>query len=375
MRDYLRRVGDAIWVIDCSPEGHQPEVATRVFQGVQQPVCIVFVVKDGTTDEDTPAHLRCTSITGRREQKFEQLAALSLDGSSWKDGAPGWRDPLLPRSGSDWESLPALEDILAWSGSGTMPGRTWVISPSASTLRSRWRRLVSAAPDEKPVLLKEHTRDRTINTVLTDNLPGYEPKRALALETGNSAEPVRYAYQSFDRQWIIPDKRVINQPNPGLWQVRSAPGQVFITVLSRTSPTAGPALTACGLVPDLDHYRGSFGGRVYPLFLDASGTAPNVVPGLLDLLGDKLGEQVSGAQLFAYIAALVAAPAYVAKFGEDLAAPGLRIPLTAEAGLFTEAVALGERILWLHTYGECFVDPAAGRPKGPPLALLRVVLS
>jgi len=42
MREYLRRTCDDIWVIDCSPEGHQPEVNTRIFQGVQQPVCIVM---------------------------------------------------------------------------------------------------------------------------------------------------------------------------------------------------------------------------------------------------------------------------------------------------------------------------------------------
>jgi hypothetical protein len=42
MRDYLRRSTDRIWVIDCSPEGHQPDVPTRIFQGVQQPVCIVL---------------------------------------------------------------------------------------------------------------------------------------------------------------------------------------------------------------------------------------------------------------------------------------------------------------------------------------------
>ena len=42
MRDYLRRTCDEIWVIDCSPEGHQPEVNTRIFQAVQQPVCIVL---------------------------------------------------------------------------------------------------------------------------------------------------------------------------------------------------------------------------------------------------------------------------------------------------------------------------------------------
>lgn len=33
MRSDLRRDCDEIWVIDCTPEGHQPEVATRIFQG------------------------------------------------------------------------------------------------------------------------------------------------------------------------------------------------------------------------------------------------------------------------------------------------------------------------------------------------------
>ena len=32
--------------------------------------------------------------------------------------------------------------------------------------------------------------------------------------------------------------------------------------------------------------------------------------------------------------------------------PGLRIPLTANPQLFCEAVQLGRRVIWLHTYGE-----------------------
>jgi hypothetical protein len=45
MRSDLRRDTDEIWVIDCSPEGHQPPVASRVFQAVQQPVCIVLAIR------------------------------------------------------------------------------------------------------------------------------------------------------------------------------------------------------------------------------------------------------------------------------------------------------------------------------------------
>ncbi len=50
MRDDLRRSTDEIFVIDCSPEGYQPAVAVRVFQGVQQPVCIVLAVRSGAPD-------------------------------------------------------------------------------------------------------------------------------------------------------------------------------------------------------------------------------------------------------------------------------------------------------------------------------------
>src|SRR3712207_3450750 len=50
MRDDLRRSADEIWVIGCSPEGHQPAIATRIFQDVQQPVCIVLAARIGKPD-------------------------------------------------------------------------------------------------------------------------------------------------------------------------------------------------------------------------------------------------------------------------------------------------------------------------------------
>ena len=365
MRDYLRRAADAIWVVDCSPEGHQPEVATRVFQGVQQPVCIVIAVKDGTTDTDTPAPVRFTSVSGRREEKFARLGALTLVSAAWVDGSDDWTAPLLPEPGSVWSSLPALDDLLAWSGSGTMPGRTWVVGPSPVVLRARWLRLIGAPPAERPTLLYEHKRDRSVDTVLSDNLPGYPQLGALESETSGCAAPVRYGYRSLDRQWIIPDKRVINRPNPGLWQVRSAPGQVFLTAPHDRIPENGPSVTATALVPDLHHYHGR-GGRAYPLWLDAAGSMPNAVDGLLDTLAERYGITVTGPDLFAYLAAVLASPAFLARYGEHLAVPGLRVPLTADADLFRDAVEVGARVLWLHTYGDCFTDASKGRPPGPP---------
>lgn len=108
-------------------------------------------------------------------------------------------------------------------------------------------------------------------------LPGYLVRGAIATESAACDEPVRYGWRTLDRGWLIPDKRVINQLNPSPWQVRSAPGQVYLTALEAHSPSGGPATSLTALVPDLHHYRGSFGGRAFPLWLDKAGTRPNLI--------------------------------------------------------------------------------------------------
>jgi len=41
--------------------------------------------------------------------------------------------------------------------------------------------------------------------------------------------------------------------------------------------------------------------------------------------------------------------------------------LTGDPALFAEAARLGREVIWLHTFGERFADPAAGRPARAPL--------
>ena len=68
----------------------------------------------------------------------------------------------------------------------------------------------------------------------------------------------------------------------------------------------------------------------------------------------------------AYIGAIIAHPAYVNRFREDLAQPGLRIPVTASAETFRAGVEIGRTVIWLHTFGERFSDVASGRPSQSP---------
>jgi hypothetical protein len=78
------------------------------------------------------------------------------------------------------------------------------------------------------------------------------------------------------------------------------------------------------------------------------------------------GREVKAEDVMAYIAAVMAHPSFTSRFADDLVRPGLRVPLTADAKLFEEAVVLGSEVIWLHCYGERYTDPKAGRPKQAP---------
>lgn len=369
MRDDLRRTCSEIWVIDCSPEGHQPEVATRIFQAVQQPVCIVLAARKLGKNAEDPARVRFRALPeGKREGKFVALNALSLHDSGWVDCPSGWRDPFLPAATGAWAVFPALNEIFIYDGSGVMPGRTWIIAPDAASLNARWSRLTSEKdPAKKDLLFHPHEGgDKTVLKKSKAGLAGHEYRpEAVKDDHKPSVTPTRYGFRSFDRQWIIPDSRLINRPNPTLWKAHS-PRQVYLTALEAHSPSSGPAVTFTGLIPDLHHYKGSFGGRAYPLWRDGSATKSNIKPALLLHLAEIYGQPITAEDVMAYLAAVMAHPAFTERFISDLILPGLRVPLTAHAALFAEAVGLGREVLWLYCYGERFADPAANRPKQAP---------
>jgi hypothetical protein len=373
MREDLRRDSSEIWVIDCSPEGHQPEVPTRIFQGVQQPVCIVLASRASNKSRDVSARLRYVALPkGKREIKFESLAKLSLADSAWVDGATGWREPFLPEQTGAWASFPSLAELFLWSGPGVKTHRTWVISPDIETLEDRWKALQHENDPAKKELLFHpdpgagKARARYVGKTVTEELGPY-PTRPMSIEQDKQplVSPIRYGFRSFDRQWLPPDIRLLSRPRPDLWAHYSI-RQIYLTALEASSPTSGPAVTLTSLIPDQDHYKGSFGGRVYPLWGNGAVAQPNIKPALLTYLAKIYGRVVRAEDVLAYIAALMAQPAFIARFAADLVRPGLHVPVTADASLFSEAVALGSEVIWLHCFGERFADPAANRPKQAP---------
>lgn len=369
MRADLRKDCDEIWVIDCSPEGHMPKVATRIFQGVKHEVCIVLASRSPANDPAKPAKVRFHALAkGRREEKFKELETVTLDGSGWSDCPADWRAPFLPEFSGGWGDFLPLDGLIGDCGSGVMPGRTWALSPDPETLTLRWNALKSEknpARKEKlfhPQLRKGKVASRHLNKTVQQHLGAYQTRPLpVAKDEADIVPPIRYGFRSFDRQWLPPDNRLLNDPRPDLWPIFGQ-SQVFLTALSAARPSSGPGVTFTALIPDQDHYHGR-GGRVFALWKDAAATEANIAPAAIAALSKAFGAIVDPVDVFAYVAALLACPAYTARFSDDLVRPGLRVPMTADAKLFAEAAKLGREVIWLHSFGERFTE---GRPTGNP---------
>jgi hypothetical protein len=210
MREDLRRDASEIWVIACTPEGHQPDVPTRIFPTVQHEVCIVLAARPANKSRDVPGSVRYLSLPmGKQKLKFEVLTTLSLHGSVWEEGASGWREPFLPKQSDHWASFPALSELFVWSSPGVKTHRTWVIAPDVQSLAKRWDRLRHEKNKEKKEELFHVDGDRyPTKTVKIDLGPYHVRLVSVSQDEGAVVEPIRYAFRSFDRQWIIPDHRL-----------------------------------------------------------------------------------------------------------------------------------------------------------------------
>ena len=187
------------------------------------------------------------------------------------------------------------------------------------------------------------------------------------LSADTTIPPVeRYAYRSFDRHWIIADTRLGDFLRPVLWRAHGD-RQTYLASFFSQPLGSGPALTSSALVPDLDHFRGSYGAKaVIPLYRTSDASRPNILPDLLEQLDTVYQRPVTPEDFVAYVYGVLAHPAFTELFAKELETRDLRVPITLDASLFEQVRATGAHLLWLHTYGERFVPE--GKPRGhvPP---------
>ncbi|HRI53562.1 MAG TPA: hypothetical protein PLW65_25635, partial [Pseudomonadota bacterium] len=336
-------------------------------------VAITMGIRTGVASVQ-PARAQYRKVGGASAaDKLAALARLGDDplGGAWQLASAGLEEPLVPPTGSaQWLAMPALADLCPWQQPGCMFSRLWPICPQPAPLLLRWRYFVGAPVASRAALYQTPAAGRSIHTRVG-------PLPRLAELPADAAPPPlrRYAFRSFDRQWVLADPRLAKTESPSLWQCAGAP-QVFFASLISKPMSAGPAITVTAHVPDKDFFCGRGGKDIVPLYRDPGGRVPNVTAGLLPRLASLLGvPALPAAELAAYFYALLSAPGYWQRFAAELQTPGPRVPLTRSASLWQEAADLGRTLIWLHTYAERYTDPAAGRgeriPEVPGLTWVR----
>jgi hypothetical protein len=135
MREHLRRTCNEGWIINLSPEGHRPDVSTRIFPGVRQTLAIGLFTRTTAARKDIRATIYYREVNARRSDKYEQLKKITLDGDGWRDARTAWQSTLTPAAtwsagttGRRWTTS------LPWTAPGIRPNKTWVYSPHPSVL-------------------------------------------------------------------------------------------------------------------------------------------------------------------------------------------------------------------------------------------------
>jgi len=354
MRQLMRQLCDEIWVIDLGGEGRGARQDDNVF-AIKTPVAIAIAVRYAKHQPEKPAIVHYTRLEGTRALKLHQLEALhSLADLKFEDTSSKWDSPFLPAGQGDYFEWPLLTDLMPWQHSGAKLSRTWPVAPTTEVLEERWRQLLASG--DRATLFKE-SRDRKISNILEAlNTPGntLEPLDKLPVNAQPEAI-LRYGYRSFDRQFVIADNRVGNEFRPVLWRTHSA-RQLYITSLLTEQLGLGPAITVCSLVPDLHFFSGRGAKDIAPLYRDVNATQPNLHPGLLSMLAKAYQYPVTPEDFSAYIYGLLAQPAFTERFAKQLENRELHLPLTSDATLFNTVVCVGRHLLFLHTYGERFLE-------------------
>lgn len=365
LRQLAREVCDDIWILDLGGDNKGANPEDNVF-AIETPVAIVVLARRHTKERTQLGRIHYRRIQGSTHEKLAAMQAIadSTDplAGTWQAGPDDWTTSMIPNTGdSAWDAMPALADLFPWQQPGCKYGRTWPIATTKRTLETRWSQFVEAPPDEKPDLFVTAKTGRNVAT----RVPGHVPLNTL--KAGAPPEPiVRYGYRSFDRQWALKDPRLTALERPALWKSVSD-RQLFFAAPMTASSSGGALITVSSDVPDLHYYNGRGGKDILPLYRDSASQKPNLsnglqraIAGILDI-PNPLPEDVA-----AYVYSLLSAPRYQERFAANLITPGPRVPITADASLWHETVALGRELLWLHTWAERFLDSSLGRGRTIP---------
>lgn len=364
LREYMRRVFDEVWIIDLGGEGRGARKEENVF-AIQTPVAIFFGIQHPNTSTGAPkrhadrikqkATVFYKRVEGTHQEKLAAMTTVRTpeDSYDWVElPKDGWGDKFVPSSAAALSDGVPLDWVFPWYLSGCKAGRRWPIAPTTTALEQRLQRLQNAGPEEGPGLFKNSPSGRKYAEPSQSSIiPGSHVLKPVC-EDNHLVDllPVRYGYRSFDRQWIVPDHRLIDRP--GLSFEISSQAQLYLVTLTSTTLGDGPAVTLSPYVPDLDFFKNRGAKDIHPLFRTDSTAQPNISASLMQALNTTYGREVEPFEVAAYVVGLLGTGAYTKRFADELSESVAHVPFTADKALFERVVEFGRSIIFEQTWGE-----------------------
>jgi hypothetical protein len=381
MRQSLMRTFDEIYVLDLHgnalkketcPDGSKDENVFDIRQGV---AIAFFVKRGGKTKRD--AVVRHADLYGLREAKYDWLNQHDRKRTQWRELTPTSpfyqfvpRDDRLEAGYRRFVGVPELFPVnsvgivtardsltVQWS-----PEEVWKTVTVFSRMDPELARQAYA--------LRKDVRDWKVTLAQKDVLDS-GPTRENVVPILYRPFDVRYTYYTGQSRGFIgqPQKRVMRHmlagENVGLCVSRSVRGAPWKDAL------VSDKIIEFGVMAT----RPGNSAPLFPLYLYSptkdiltkgkpSERRPNLNPAIVAALAAAYGQEPTPEDIFYYIYAVLYAPTYRTKYAEFLRMDFPRIPFTADAKLFKQLAALGERLVALHLLKSPELDPPACRFEG-----------
>jgi len=347
MRQSLMETFTEIYVLDLHGNARKKETAPdgtpdeNVFDIMQGVAIGIFVKEPG---RDGPARICHADLWGLRERKYNLLSGLRVTDISWEELAPQGPFYLFVPQDIDVRSeiagLASLTDIATVSSVGVVTGQD----------------------------------ARTIGFSLKHG-------RQLALDLGVSPTVVvPFVYRPFDKRFVVYDEEVITRARLAVMRHMLAGENMGIITTRQTRDPWGALVTEsiCGH----KSYAAYDINTLFPLYVypeeeasrlfdpnsagwrpdrDYGNRVPNLAPAFVAGVEQKLGQPfdalkstVGAAETFGpvdllrYIYAIFHSPTYRARYAEFLKIDFPRVPITSDAALFWQLVALGDDLVRFH---------------------------
>lgn len=367
MRQVFRQYFDRIYIVDLHGNSRAPLPAgvaedENIFESVQVGVAISICIADGSRSGQEAEVYYYGDLWGPRELKYAWLdqAPADLSQVAFVEVQGTGTAPFYPDLRELFENWPALKaDVFVFSHSGVQTKRDrLVVAPTRAKLQRQIQSFLEAPDSRRPEIFHD-TAARNAAAVASHSL--------------NPRSVTRYGYRPLDCQYLYNDRRFIDRPRPRLQRVWGHRNLALVTLPSGHG--AGPVVFLHHCLPDLHAFRGSYGGYALPLwdnrhereaqrgFIDRE---HNLNPTLLDGLEAIWGQHPMPGDVFAYCYAVLSAPSYSLEFSGDLTRSFPRVPFPRRWESFQEGVALGERLVRLHSLEERYPGDGSLQIHGSP---------